>query len=99
MRTRQYTIAIATILVIWVLMPDHNRTVISTAPGLSGSFTALDGVQIAAAKAAPEAGLAVIGPPTITVAEIERVLADYHSPAAGHGQEIYDLGVKYGINP
>jgi hypothetical protein len=99
MRTRQYTIAIATILVIWVLMPGHKRTVISTAPGLSGSFTALDGVQIAAAKAAPEAGLAVIGPPTITVAEIERVLADYHSPAAGHGQEIYDLGVKYGINP
>ena len=99
MRARQYIIAIAAMLVIWVLMSAQKRTVISTAPGLSGSFTALGGAQMAAAKAASAAGLAVIGPPTISVPQIERVLADYHSPAAGHGQEIYDLGVKYGINP
>jgi hypothetical protein len=42
---------------------------------------------------------AVLGKPTITVAFINEVLASYHSPAAGKGQALYDLGVKYGIDP
>ena len=41
----------------------------------------------------------VLGSPTITPAFINRVLAYYHSPAAGMGQQMYDLGVKYGIDP
>ncbi len=42
---------------------------------------------------------ALQGPPTISVGRIEAVLAQYGSPAAGQGQRLYDLGVKYGINP
>ena len=42
---------------------------------------------------------AVLGKPTITVAFINEVLVSYHSPAAGKGQALYDLGVKYGIDP
>ncbi|HYU73715.1 MAG TPA: hypothetical protein VEL31_13630, partial [Ktedonobacteraceae bacterium] len=41
----------------------------------------------------------VIGKPTISAAFINQVLASYHSPAAGKGQALYDLGVKYGIDP
>ncbi|HET9919259.1 MAG TPA: glucosaminidase domain-containing protein [Ktedonobacteraceae bacterium] len=41
----------------------------------------------------------VIGKPTITADFINRVLAAYHSPAAGKGQSLYNLGVKYGIDP
>ena len=41
----------------------------------------------------------VVGKPTITAAFINEVLASYHSPAAGKGQALYDLGVKYGIDP
>lgn len=41
----------------------------------------------------------VLGSPTISASLINRVLAYYHSPAAGLGQQIYDLGVKYGIDP
>lgn len=41
----------------------------------------------------------VLGKPTITADFINRVLASYHSPAAGLGQQMYDLGVKYGIDP
>jgi hypothetical protein len=41
----------------------------------------------------------VIGKPTITADFINRVLTAYNSPAAGKGQELYDLGVKYGIDP
>jgi hypothetical protein len=39
------------------------------------------------------------GQPTISVSQIEQVLNDYGSPMAGMGQTIYDLGVKYGIDP
>jgi hypothetical protein len=41
----------------------------------------------------------VLGRPTVTAAFINEVLASYHSPAAGKGQALYDLGVKYGIDP
>jgi hypothetical protein len=80
-------------------MPDRERRVVSNAPGLAGTFNPLGGIQVAAVAAARDAGLAVVGQPTITVAQIEKVLASYNSPAVGHGQEIYDLGLKYGINP
>ena len=42
---------------------------------------------------------AVLGKPTITADFINRVLASYGSPAAGLGQQLYDFGVKYGIDP
>lgn len=41
----------------------------------------------------------ILGPPTVTPAFINQVLASYGSPAAGKGQALYDLGVKYGIDP
>jgi Mannosyl-glycoprotein endo-beta-N-acetylglucosaminidase len=41
----------------------------------------------------------VLGKPTITAAFIDQVLTYYHSPAAGKGQALYDLGQKYGIDP
>ncbi len=41
----------------------------------------------------------VLGKPTISAAFINQVLSAYGSPAAGKGQAMYDLGVKYGIDP
>jgi hypothetical protein len=41
----------------------------------------------------------VVGEPSLSVAQIERVLGDYGSPAKGKGQAMYDLGVRYGIDP
>jgi hypothetical protein len=41
----------------------------------------------------------VLGKPTITANFINQVLAYYHSPTAGLGQQMYDLGVKYGVDP
>ena len=41
----------------------------------------------------------VLGKPTITANFINEVLASYNSPTAGLGQAMYDLGVKYGIDP
>jgi Mannosyl-glycoprotein endo-beta-N-acetylglucosaminidase len=42
---------------------------------------------------------AVLGKPTITASMINRVLATYNSPAAGKGQELYAMGIQYGIDP
>lgn len=39
------------------------------------------------------------GKPTISASFINTVLSNYHSPAAGQGQALYDLGVKYDIDP
>src|SRR5260370_4561867 len=48
----------------------------------------------------PQVGpYSVLGRPSISVDFINQVLAAYHSPAAGKGQALYDLGVKYGIDP
>jgi len=44
-------------------------------------------------------GYSVLGPPSISADLINQVLAHYHSPAAGKGQALYDLGVKYGVDP
>jgi hypothetical protein len=41
----------------------------------------------------------VAGPPTIDVAQINLVLAHYHSPASNKGQALYDYGQEYGIDP
>ena len=38
-------------------------------------------------------------PPSISVRQIEAVLQQYGSPAVGLGQKLFDLGVKYGIDP
>jgi hypothetical protein len=47
----------------------------------------------------PATGTTLAGGPTISPAQINAVLARYGSPMAGQGQAIYDLGVKYGIDP
>lgn len=41
----------------------------------------------------------LIGAPSIGVQQIESVLAKYGSSAVGKGQALYDLGVRYGIDP
>lgn len=41
----------------------------------------------------------VVGPPTITAQKIDQVLCSAGSPACGTGQQMYDLGVQYRIDP
>jgi len=41
----------------------------------------------------------VLGKPTLTSPFIDQVLTAYRSPAAGQGQVLYDIGVKYQIDP
>jgi len=48
---------------------------------------------------ASAAGNLILGGPTITPAKINTILQQYNSPAAGIGQTLYDLGLRYGIDP
>jgi hypothetical protein len=52
-----------------------------------------------APRSAPIGESSVVGPPTISAAQIDSVLASYGSPAAGSGRDFYNLGVEYGIDP
>lgn len=42
---------------------------------------------------------ALKAPPSISAQQIDRILEAYGSPATGTGQEWYNLGMKYGIDP
>lgn len=55
--------------------------------------------SVAVGKAPISSGNALLGSPTINPAKIDAVLQQYNSPASGSGQAIYDLGLRYGINP
>lgn len=104
-------IGLAVLVVLLLVQHTATQTIISSAPGLAASFTALGAAApVAQAKttpltaqpapAAPDGtGLSILGAPSVTPAQIEAVLAQYHSPTAGSGQAIYDGGVKYGIDP
>jgi hypothetical protein len=41
----------------------------------------------------------VLGPPSISAQQIDRILAEWQSPAAGTGATWVELGVRYGIDP
>ena len=77
------------------------------APVATGNVSKLtDSVQLSAQHQASGkhssvrvTSYSVIGKPSLSVDFINRVLAAYGSPAVGKGQALYDLGVKYGIDP
>ena len=68
----------------------------ATKPGLAHPVAA-DPSRPARAAHTPDYQLAA--PPSISAATVDRVLAQYNSPAAGSGALFYDLGVQYGIDP
>lgn len=47
----------------------------------------------------PNTGYSLYGNPSITGPFIDKVLDHYGSPATGEGQTLYDLGVKYHVDP
>ena len=54
--------------------------------------------QPSAAPAQP-GDYSLVAAPSLSVAQIETILNKYGSPAVGLGQVLFDLGVKYGIDP
>jgi hypothetical protein len=48
---------------------------------------------------APPGEHSILGPPTISAQDVEAVLRQYNSPAAGTGRAWIELGKQYGIDP
>jgi hypothetical protein len=79
----------------------------SFGPAVSSSTTTTNNPASNPAEAKPMANPpaavpganSVIGSPTITADKIAQILKQYNSPAVGASKAIYDLGVKYGIDP
>jgi hypothetical protein len=103
-RLQSIGICCAAIVIIYFLMPSAPQQVMTNASGLARDFNQISKSAPALAAAigpitGNRNGLLVVGKPTITPEQIEAVLEKYNSPARGHGKEIYDLGIKYNINP
>ena len=106
MQRRYYILAgVCVVAALLVTQRTLSPTIISSAPGLAAEFTAL-GAAPAAQNKVPDApahaskpGTSVVGPPSVSPALIDAVLAEYNSPAAGKGNVIHNLGVQYGIDP
>ena len=54
---------------------------------------------MAGAVARPVGDYTVEGPPSLTPQQIDAILSSYGSPAAGTGNDWYNLGLRYGIDP
>lgn len=74
--------------------------------GLFATYLILSSIHIAPMKSESQVlastgseTYTVTGPPTVSVSVINQVLAGSNSPATGKGQALYDLGIKYGIDP
>lgn len=66
---------------------------------VSASLLVISWLLHAAQAPGQPRGYSVLGEPTVSADFINQVLDNYHSPAAGKGQALYDDGVKYGIDP
>ncbi len=75
------------------------RTPATLAPIIDASAGASAAAQPVTTAPAQPGSYALVSPPSVSVQQIESVLAKYASPAAGQGQVLYDLGVKYGVDP
>lgn len=71
----------------------------SSAPPAAAPVETNSNASLPPAPSAQSGQYALIGPPSVSVKQIEAVLQQYGSPAAGQGQMLYDMGVKYGIDP
>ena len=74
-------------LLAWMLLTSHSMQALQATNSTSaGETTALN------------RDINFVSQPRLSPAFIDQVLRAYHSPAAGLGQQIYDLGRRYGIN-
>lgn len=94
-------ISIACLAILYLLWSQPPETRFSDYPGRQPSVAELPQVNPAEYPqvAAPPGESTVIGPPTIGAEDVERILAQYGSPAVGTGQTWVNLGIQYKIDP
>ncbi len=80
---------------------DGNPSRVCLAPGCIARTQTLQAHMVARGPAPPtiDGQHSVLGPPSISAQQIDRILAEWRSPAAGTGAVWVELGVRYGIDP
>jgi len=91
-------VAAISVGVIFMLLSRPAATSISVFRDPASSSGELTGPVVAAAPA-PNGEHTLVGPPTLTAAQIDTVLAEYNSPAVGTGEDWVRLGKQYGLDP
>ncbi|BCL82081.1 glucosaminidase domain-containing protein [Ktedonobacteria bacterium brp13] len=102
-----FFITIALLVLITAGIYQRNDTIMNYGGGQSYAVQVSSGTWAKSTQPAPiqkpipshPGPYAVLGKPTISAAFINQVLQANHSPAAGKGQALYDLGVRYDIDP
>lgn len=94
-------ISLACLVILYLLWSQPAETRFSDYPGRQPSVAELPQVNPAEYPqlATPPGESSVIGPPTIGAEDVERILAQYGSPAIGTGQAWVNLGIQYKIDP
>ncbi|MGB9751322.1 hypothetical protein [Roseiflexus castenholzii] len=80
---------------------DTNASRICFAPGCTAREQAIQAHRIEQALnlTSPAGQHSVLGPPSISAQQIDRILAEWNSPAVGTGATWVELGIRYGIDP
>ncbi|WP_448544848.1 glucosaminidase domain-containing protein [Roseiflexus sp.] len=92
-------ICLVSLIILFLVWRETGTLRICLAPGCAGrTQDALTNV-FTNHPPAPAGQHSVLGPPSISAEQIDRILAEWQSPAAGTGATWVELGVRYGIDP
>jgi hypothetical protein len=94
-------VSLACILVLYTLWSRPETIRFSNFSGRGAPAADLPQVDPASYPQLPTAPgeSSVVGPPTVSAADVDAILAQYGSPAAGTGQAWVNLGIQYQIDP
>ena len=94
-------LVIVAVFVVWVVMQAGASSKSDNGPVYAYGGTAASVSSADAPQAAPSSGNgdSLLSAPSITPSQIDQVLSQYHSPATGVGQAMYNFGQQYGIDP
>lgn len=94
-------VCIVSIVILYFFWHDADPSRICLAPGCTTRSQTMLAQMIARdpAPLPPPGQHSVLGPPSISAQQIDRILMEWQSPAAGTGATWVELGIRYGIDP
>jgi hypothetical protein len=94
-------ICTVSVVILYFFWNDADPSRICFAPGCTAREPAASAYTSGQAPdlPTPDGQHSVLGPPSISAQQIDRILAEWRSPAAGTGATWVELGVRYGIDP
>ena len=92
-------VCLVSLVVLFLVWRETGTPRICLAPGCAGRLQTTLTNAFTNHPPAPNGQHSVLGPPSISAQQIDRILAEWQSPAAGTGATWVELGVRYGIDP